>query len=136
MRRCFVLIIVLFALGVRAAEPTCSTLPNGVRLITAPCTASPLVSVEVLLDASAFDERIPREWLPEESVGRLDTKRGPARARAAQCIAYEYAGGIDHLRWRHTQPDLAAVGGVLRGACNRMPSNSAPPCRRTRCRPD
>ena len=56
MRYMLPLLLLVITLGVRAAEPSCTTLPNGLRLIAHPVGATQLVSVELLVNCSALDE--------------------------------------------------------------------------------
>ena len=62
MRRVLLILLTLLILlsGLAyGAAPVNKTLANGVRLLLAPSNASPMVSVELLVNASACDERFP-----------------------------------------------------------------------------
>lgn len=56
--RCIVplLMIILLSASLSLAEPICTTLPNGLRLITVPNFNSKLVTIDLLIDASSLDE--------------------------------------------------------------------------------
>ena len=49
-------LLILLAIACRAVDPVTERWPNGFRLLVHPTTASQVVSVELLLDFSAFDE--------------------------------------------------------------------------------
>ncbi|HEY3376078.1 MAG TPA: pitrilysin family protein [Armatimonadota bacterium] len=55
MRRFLPVLLLALALSGMAA-PVRQTLPNGLRLLTVPSATSPVVSIEMLIDCSAFDE--------------------------------------------------------------------------------
>ena len=70
--RTLLLLLLLFLISLTggalsAAVPVGLTLPNGLRLQVQPLNRSQLVSITLLIDCSAFDERWPGEggqWLP------------------------------------------------------------------------
>ena len=59
MRRLLLLLLLSLCGMCHAAVPITRTLPNRLRLLMVPSDASQLVSIELLLDASACDERFP-----------------------------------------------------------------------------
>jgi predicted Zn-dependent peptidase len=96
LSRILPLFFILIALGAWAAEPSKTTLPNGLRLITLPGTSSHLVSVELLIDFSATDEPMQAQGLRQVLLMSM------------LCGSET----MDGVRIRHT---IAAAGGILAG---------------------
>lgn len=64
MKRLLLPVILLFvALGSAIADPVRTMLPNGLRVIQVSTTATPLVSLELLVDCSALDEPLQAQGL-------------------------------------------------------------------------
>lgn len=81
--RCLVLLC-LFLAG--AASAAIERLPNGIRFLVLPTTASQIVSVELLLDCSAFDEPAEMQGLRHVLLTDLLQDLSPATLQARKVL--------------------------------------------------
>jgi zinc protease len=71
MMRGLVLLLVFAALAAWAASPTLERLPNGLRVVVQPTTASQVVSIEALVRFSALDEGVAEAGLRQVLVAAM-----------------------------------------------------------------
>ncbi|MHB9025702.1 MAG: M16 family metallopeptidase [Armatimonadota bacterium] len=119
MRHCIVIAVCLFCmLGALAAVPSTERLPNGMRLIVLPTSASQVVSIRLLVDFSALDE--PQVYQGVRQVLLYSLQQGSQKRSGSELLGtVSAAGGVwqsttqrDVIDYAVTLPAAALSTGV------------------------